>query len=84
MAKSSSLNLDEDVTAATYAAAVAGHSACRHAACAPHTFCIVAELEELRANYQKVTHQFQIKVRPRAHVEAWSILLDAAHAQAVF
>lgn len=62
-ARPSSLNLDEDPTAATYAAAAAGNSACRHAACAPHTFCIVAELEKLRGNYEKVKHQFQIKVR---------------------
>ena len=57
------MNLDEDATAATYAAAAAGDSACRHAACAPHAFCIVAELEKLRANYEKVKHQFQIKAR---------------------
>ena len=75
----SSLNLDEDATAATYVAAVAGNSACRHTACAPHTFCIVAELDKLRGNYQKVTHQFQIKVSPERMQKRGAFMLDSCN-----
>ena len=57
------LDLGEGATTAAHANGAVGNSVCRHAACALHTFCIVAELEKLRDNYEKFKHQFQIKAR---------------------
>ena len=51
---------------------------CRHTACALHTFCIVAELEKTRSNYEKVKHQFQIKARPMPLNNCGAIVLGIA------
>lgn len=47
------------------------NTACRHAACAPHPFCIVEKLAEYRSVYVEGRDQYRIKVCVRGRGSRW-------------